>query len=425
MAKCQLFKYKVEFLSKVFFKTFGCRSNIYDTQVMIASLKSYEVAPSESEADVVVINSCTVTNGADKALREYISKIKKLNKKILFTGCALEGVGRKSYDSGAIFGAFGHSKKQDIKDLLDKKERFYFSDDLNHIDSVIIDKFVGKSRAFIKVQEGCDFKCSYCIIPQVRGKARSYKREQILLQVQKLADSGISEVVLSGTNLGSYGKDTFDSLPKLLHAISKIDGIKRVRLGSLEPSQIDSEFLESLSLPILERHLHIALQYTDDRMLTIMNRINRFESDYKLFYKLSSMGFALGTDFIVAHPGESEEVFESGFSNLSSLPLTHIHTFIYSPRTNTPSASMPLNIPKHVAKERLKKVRDLIDTKNLNFRQNNEPLSVLVENKKGEYYHGLDQFFNKIAIKSDKNLALKWLDIERYEVRGDMNYAEV
>lgn len=412
-------------MSKVFFKTFGCRSNIYDTQVMIASLKSYEVAPSESEADVVVINSCTVTNGADKALREYISKIKKLNKKILFTGCALEGVGRKSYDSGAIFGAFGHSKKQDIKDLLDKKERFYFSDDLNHIDSVIIDKFIGKSRAFIKVQEGCDFKCSYCIIPQVRGKARSYKREQILLQVQKLADSGISEVVLSGTNLGSYGKDTFDSLPKLLHAISKIDGIKRVRLGSLEPSQIDSEFLESLSLPILERHLHIALQYTDDRMLTIMNRINRFESDYKLFYKLSSMGFALGTDFIVAHPGESEEVFESGFSNLSSLPLTHIHTFIYSPRTNTPSASMPLNIPKHVAKERLKKVRDLIDTKNLNFRQNNEPLSVLVENKKGEYYHGLDQFFNKIAIKSDKNLALKWLDIERYEVRGDMNYAEV
>lgn len=412
-------------MSKVFFKTFGCRSNIYDTQVMIASLKSYEVAPSESEADVVVINSCTVTNGADKALREYISKIKKLNKKILFTGCALEGVGRKSYDSGAIFGAFGHSKKQDIKDLLDKKERFYFSDDLNHIDSVIIDKFVGKSRAFIKVQEGCDFKCSYCIIPQVRGKARSYKREQILLQVQKLADSGISEVVLSGTNLGSYGKDTFDSLPKLLHAISKIDGIKRVRLGSLEPSQIDSEFLESLSLPILERHLHIALQYTDDRMLTIMNRINRFESDYKLFYKLSSMGFALGTDFIVAHPGESEEIFESGFSNLSSLPLTHIHTFIYSPRTNTPSASMPLNIPKHVAKERLKKVRDLIDTKNLNFRQNNEPLSVLVENKKGEYYHGLDQFFNKIAIKSDKNLALKWLDIERYEVRGDINYAEV
>lgn len=412
-------------MSKVFFKTFGCRSNIYDTQVMIASLEDYELSFNEDEADVIVINSCTVTNGADKALREYISKIKKLNKKILFTGCALEGVGKKSYDNGYIFGAFGHNKKQDIKELIKKKDRFYFSDDLSHIDSIIIDKFIGKSRAFIKIEEGCDFKCSYCIIPQVRGKSRSHKREQILLQIQKLADSGTSEVVLSGTNLGSYGKDTFDTLPRLIYDISKISGIKRIRLGSLEPSQIDSEFLEILSLPILERHLHIALQHTNNTMLKIMNRINRFERDFELFNKIAKMGFALGTDFIIAHPGESEEIFELGFSNLSSLPLTHIHTFIYSPRANTPSSLMKLDIPKHIAKDRLKRVKDLIDVKNLSFRKNAKHLSVLVENKKGEYYYGLDQFFNKIAIKSDKNLALQWLDFSSYEVRGDMNYAEI
>lgn len=410
---------------KVFFKTFGCRTNIFDTQIMIASLESCEIARSENDADVIVINSCTVTNGADKDVKDYISRIKKLDKKILFTGCALDSVGKEMFAKGSVFGAFGHSKKEEISALLQNNTRFYFDNDLSHLDSTIIDKFVGKSRAFIKIQEGCNFKCSYCVIPQVRGKSRSYEKNKIILQIKKLADSGISEVVLSGTNLGSYGKDTNDTLPKLLIDISKISGIKRIRLGSLEPSQIKDDFLEILDSSFLEKHLHIAVQYTDNEMLKIMNRINRFEKDLILFEKIAKKGFALGSDFIVGHPFESEEIFNNAFENLKILPLTHIHTFIYSPRTNTKSAKMPLNVPKDKAKERLHLIRDLIDDKNRRFRESKRQLDVLVENKKDGFFYGLDQFFNRIQIKSSSDLSLQWLQINDYKIQEGMNYAEI
>lgn len=410
---------------KVFFKTFGCRTNIFDTQIMIASLESCEIARSENDADVIVINSCTVTNGADKDVKDYISRIKKLNKKILFTGCALDSVGKEMFAKGSVFGAFGHSKKEEISALLQNNTRFYFDNDLSHLDSTIINKFVGKSRAFIKIQEGCNFKCSYCVIPQVRGKSRSYEKNKIILQIKKLADSGISEVVLSGTNLGSYGKDTNDTLPKLLIDISKISGIKRIRLGSLEPSQIKDDFLEILDSSFLEKHLHIAVQYTDNEMLKIMNRINRFEKDLILFEKIAKKGFALGSDFIVGHPFESEEIFNNAFENLKILPLTHIHAFIYSPRANTKSAKMPLNVPKDKAKERLHLIRALIDDKNRRFRESKRQLDVLVENKKDGFFYGLDQFFNRIQIKSSSDLSLQWLQINDYKIQEGMNYAEI
>lgn len=410
---------------KVFFKTFGCRTNIFDTQIMIASLESCEIARSENDADIVVINSCTVTNGADKDVKDYISRIKKLDKKILFTGCALDSVGKEMFAKGSVFGAFGHSKKEEISALLQNNTRFYFDNDLSHLDSTIIDKFVGKSRAFIKIQEGCNFKCSYCVIPQVRGKSRSYEKNKIILQIKKLADSGISEVVLSGTNLGSYGKDTNDTLPKLLIDISKISGIKRIRLGSLEPSQIKDDFLEILDSSFLEKHLHIAVQYTDNEMLKIMNRINRFEKDLILFEKIAKKGFALGSDFIVGHPFESEEIFNNAFENLKILPLTHIHAFIYSPRTNTKSAKMPLNVPKDKAKERLHLIRALIDDKNRCFRESKRQLDVLVENKKDGFFYGLDQFFNRIQIKSSSDLSLQWLQINDYKIQEGVNYAEI
>lgn len=410
---------------KVFFKTFGCRTNIFDTQIMIASLESCEIARSENDADVIVINSCTVTNGADKDVKDYISRIKKLDKKILFTGCALDSVGKEMFAKGSVFGAFGHSKKEEISTLLQNKTRFYFDNDLSHLDSTIIDKFVGKSRAFIKIQEGCNFKCSYCVIPQVRGKSRSYEKNKIILQIKKLADSGISEVVLSGTNLGSYGKDTNDTLPKLLIDISKISGIKRIRLGSLEPSQIKDDFLEILDSSFLEKHLHIAVQYTDNEMLKIMNRINRFEKDLILFEKIAKKGFALGSDFIVGHPFESEEIFNNAFENLKILPLTHIHAFIYSLRTNTKSAKMPLNVPKDKAKERLHLIRALIDDKNRRFRESKRQLDVLVENKKDGFFYGLDQFFNRIQIKSSSDLSLQWLQINDYKIQEGVNYAEI
>lgn len=410
---------------KVFFKTFGCRTNIFDTQVMIENLQSYFLVNNEDEADIIVINSCTVTNGADRDVRDYISKVQKLNKKIFFTGCALDSVGKVAFDNKKIFGAFGHSSKENIESLLKIQNRFFIENDLSHKDSTIVSDFTNKIRGFIKVQEGCNFKCSYCIIPQVRGKSRSYDRDKILSQVQKLVDNGVSEVVLSGTNLGSYGKDNKDTLAQLIIAISKISGIKRIRLGSLEPSQIKDDFLEILDSGFLERHLHIAIQHTNDMMLRAMNRINRFDKDLKLFEDIAKRGFAIGSDFIVGFPGESEEIFDDTIKKIKMLPLTHIHTFIYSPRNNTMAAGFKIDVSKGKAKERLHRIKDIVSSKNKVFRENKTPLDVLVENKKGDFYYGLDQFYNRIRIKSDKSLYSKWIVIDDYKVEQDMNYAEI
>lgn len=412
---------------KVFFKTFGCRTNIFDTQVMIESINrvKYELSMDENNADVIIVNSCTVTNGADKDVKEYIKKMNNLNKKILFTGCGLNNVGKEMYEKGRIFGAFGHSKKQNIQNLLEEKERFFLKNDLSHLDSTIINQFVGKSRAFIKIQEGCNFKCSYCIIPQVRGRARSYAKEQILLQVKKLLDSGISEIILSGTNLGSYGKDSGDTLAKLIIDIEKINGIKRIRLGSLEPSQIKEDFIEILDSNILEKHLHIALQNTNNETLKAMQRINRFQKDLILFEKIASKGYALGTDFIVGFPTENDLAFEESLSNLKLLPLTHIHAFIYSPRNNTKASLLENKIPKHISKTRLKTIKNIVSKKNQEFRLKMPKLEVLVERKKGEFFYGLDQYFNRIKIASKKDLSLKWLNIANYNAYEEMNYAEI
>lgn len=411
---------------QVFFKTFGCRSNIADTQIMTSKLRDFKLANNEMEADIIIINSCSVTNGADRAIKEYLNKINKLNKKIFFTGCSLEIMGKKAYENSAIWAAFGHSQKENINSLLKNPHRFFLKDDFNHIDSTIPLDFRDKTRAFVKIQEGCDFKCSFCIIPQVRGFARSLDEKNILNQIANLR---ASEVVLSGTNLGSYGKDTNTNLARLIEKISDFSHIKRIRLGSLEPSQINSEFLAILDNEKLERHLHIALQHTENSMLKLMNRQNCFERDLELFSYIADRGFALGTDFIIAHPGETETIFKHAFNNLTKLPLTHIHAFIYSKRDSTPSALLKNDISKTTAKSRLKQITDLIKQKNLSFKtqlkNKNIALEILCEGAKNGIYSGFDQFYNKMQIKSHQNLARKWLKIEDYLLREDCNYAEI
>ncbi|CBG39772.1 tRNA (N(6)-L-threonylcarbamoyladenosine(37)-C(2))-methylthiotransferase MtaB [Helicobacter mustelae] len=412
---------------KVFFKTFGCRTNLFDTQVMRQNLKDFVVCENEEEADIIVVNSCTVTNGADAGVRSYVNKMNRSGKKIYFTGCGAKTQGKNLFDKNLVFGSFGHTHKEKINDFLLAKGRFFYEErsDASHIDTTLVSEFVGKVRAFIKIQEGCDFACSYCIIPSVRGISRSYPQARVLEQIGILADHGVSEVVLTGTNVGSYGKDFGSNIAKLIHEISKIKGILRIRIGSLEPSQIDEEFLELLEGDFLERHLHIALQHSSDRMLEIMNRHNRVASDRALLEKIADRGFAIGTDFIVGHPGESVQVWEEALENLTQLPLTHIHPFIYSIRDNTPSAKMKNTIRGDVAKERLHIINALVAEKNFSFRQKMSPLRVLVESGKDGLYSGLDQFFNRISIKSAKDLKNCWVDVEDYGIEKRGNYAEI
>ncbi len=412
-------------MKKVFFKTFGCRTNIYDTQVMMENLKDFEVTEHEAEADIVVVNSCTVTNGADTGVRSYINHASKLGKKVILAGCGAMSKGESLFAQNRVFGVLGHSEKRSINTLLHNATPFFEIGDLTSLDETIVHEYTGKTKAFIKIQEGCNFRCSYCIIPFVRGNARSQDEQKIIEQVEKLALNGYGEFVLTGTNIGSYGKDKGSSLGRLVQRLGAIRGVRRIRLGSIEPVQIDESFREILNEPWLERHLHIALQHTSEAMLQLMRRRNNVKRDLELFMELGEKGFALGTDFITGHPGESEAIWEEAYSTLERFPLTHIHAFTYSKRDGTPSSTMKPEIKGDVAKIRHQQVEALIERKNRVFREKNHtiPLEVLVEEYKENFFVGYDQFYNKVMIQSERDLLKEWVKLESYDIRQEANYA--
>ncbi|MDA3053754.1 MULTISPECIES: tRNA (N(6)-L-threonylcarbamoyladenosine(37)-C(2))-methylthiotransferase MtaB [unclassified Campylobacter] len=411
---------------RVYFKTFGCRTNIYDTELIKKMVQNAQIVGNESEADIIVVNSCTVTNGADSDVRGYISRMNRSGKRVILTGCGAKSQGQNLLAKNQIFGVFGMSQKAKIDEYLRADTKFYDIGDLEYKESSVLGDFENHTKAFIKIQEGCDFSCAYCIIPSVRGHARSIDENLIINEARNLAQNGFSEIVLTGTNIGSYGKDSATSLGALLQRLGSLSGIKRIRLGSIEPSQIDESFREILGESFLERHLHIALQHTSQTMLSIMRRRNTAFRDLELFLELGERGFALGTDFIVAHPGESEEVWGEAVENFKKFPLTHLHAFIFSPRWGTASASMSGRINGEVAKARLKMLKNIVALNNFEFRKaHKSPLSVLVERKNGECYEGYDEFYNKILIKSEKDLSKKWVRIEDYEVKFESNVAEI
>ena len=412
-------------MQKIFFKTFGCRTNIYDTELLKSYIKDYEITNDEEVADIVVINSCTVTNSADSGVRNYINGVKRRGAKVILTGCGAVSKGKELFASG-IFGVLGASKKSDLNELLKQEKPFFELGNLNSVDKNIVTNYENHTKAFIKIQEGCNFNCSYCIIPSVRGKARSMDEAMILKEARILAQNGYNELVLTGTNIGSYGKDTNSSLGKLLANLGKISGIRRIRLGSIEPSQIDESFREILKEEWLERHLHIALQHTSEAMLKIMRRRNNAFSDLELFNELSSLGFALGTDYIVGHPGESEEIWAEAVENFKKFPITHLHAFVYSPRRDTHSATLKSDVSGDVAKARLKVLQGIAFKNNENFRKNhNGALKILVEQKNGDFYEGFDQFYNKAKISSQKDITKEWLEVSEYEIKPDANYAKI
>lgn len=402
----------------------------------MSNVGNHNIVSSEMEADTIVINSCTVTNKADREVRGYARKYSNEGKRVIFTGCGVKHSGEKLFQNGLVHGVFAHSHKEDVQAMLSSTERVFLPKEKvkKHTDSTLLPKVIGRVRAFIKIQEGCNFACSYCIIPSVRGSARSFQEAHILEQVKLLAKSGVTEVILTGTNIGSYGLDTNTHIATLIKKIHDISGILRIRLGSLEPSQIDSNFLDILSLPKLERHLHIALQHTSETMLKIMNRKNTFANDLELFREITKKGFSLGTDYIVGHYGETQEIFDEAVLGLKKLPLTHIHPFIYSPRNGTKSAKNPENLVQvkgDVAKDRLRIITRIAEGKNREFREKcKTPLHVLIEGQKtiakdslnGSYFVGFDQYFNRVLLPiANENLKGKWVHVKKYDIYGQYN----
>ena len=404
---------------KIFIKTFGCRSNIYDTEIMKEVLKE-KIVSIEKDADLIIVNSCTVTNFADRDLRQYVNKWQSKN--IMLTGCAAYTQGEDLFKNKKVKAVLGHKYKEEIDKYLDfegiKLGCFDF------VNEKIITNY-SKTKAFVKIQEGCDFECAYCIIPSVRGHSRSLNEKTILEQINILSQNGISEFVLTGINMGSFGKDTNTTLSNLIEKISLIRGVKRIRLGSLEPSQLDEKLIDLTQNGILEKHLHIALQHTHDKMLRIMKRRNRVKQTLELFEKLASLNIALGTDFIVGHPGESEEIWQEALNNFKKYPLTHIHIFRFTPRDGTHSATLKQDVRGDIAKKRAKILEEIVKENNNNFRIKNKiPLTIHVENYKNGFYEGYDEFYNKMLIDSLKNIKGNWVKIKNYEIK-DVNYAKI
>ncbi|MGE4398389.1 MAG: tRNA (N(6)-L-threonylcarbamoyladenosine(37)-C(2))-methylthiotransferase MtaB [Campylobacterales bacterium] len=400
-------------MKKVYFKTFGCRTNMFDTQTMIEHIGAYELTNDESLADVVVINSCTVTNGADTGVRQYISKVKSKNNdtKILFTGCGVQTEGKKLFEAGKVDLVFGHSEKTRLTSFFEEPQKLFVEGDKNYIDDSVVTNFEGKTKAFIKIQEGCDFACSYCIIPSVRGHSRAIPARTVIRQIEVLADSGFSEFILTGTNVGSY-RDNDTTLEKLMKAIIDLGLARRVRLGSVEPSQITDEFLDIVSHETFSKQLHIAIQHSSNAMLERMNRKNRFEDDLRLFERLSRLGFAIGTDYIVGFPGESDAIWDEAVQNLKAMPLTHIHPFVYSKRDGTPAAQIKADVNGNVSKERLHQINEIVAEKNYEFRKKlTVPLIVNVEDSK---MSGFDQFFNKITFRAPQER--EWVEVREREI---------
>ena len=366
---------------------------------------NYEIVNFEEFADVYIINTCTVTNMSDRKSRQIIRRAKQINPNsiLVATGCYAQTAKEELEKITDIDLIVGNTEKKDIVKIVEEyrdnknRERVKMSDIKKQKEFVDFGSvtYTEKTRAVIKVQDGCNNFCSYCIIPYAKGRVRSRKLESVVKEITEIAAKGIKEVVITGIHVASYGID-FDNntrLIDLLEAIQKIDGIKRIRLGSLEPNIITEEFVNRLKkVTKMCDHFHLSLQSGCDETLKRMNRkytAETFEKEVNLLRK-TFPDVALTTDVIVGFPGETEEEFNETYKYLSKIRFTKLHVFKYSPRKGTVAAKMKNQIDSTVKEKRSHKLIELSNECEIEFldRYVGKELKVLFEKQDGEYIKG-------------------------------------
>ncbi|MDR1537038.1 MAG: tRNA (N(6)-L-threonylcarbamoyladenosine(37)-C(2))-methylthiotransferase MtaB [Clostridiales bacterium] len=343
--------------------TLGCKVNAYDTEVMLGLLSKagYEIVPFDSEADVYIINTCTVTNTGDKKSRQMARRAASMNSRavIALCGCYAQVNPEEAKNIPGVSLVLGSADRGRIVDAID---RFIARGSASEESALIMDKreyepvflssgaFSGKTRAYLKIEDGCHNFCSYCIIPYARGPARSRRPEDALAEARRLASGGVKEIVLTGIHVASYGKDLKNAdLAGLISKIHEIDGIERLRLSSIEPGFMDSGFLEKISaLPKVCCHFHLSLQSGCDKTLKAMNR--RYDThEYSQSIDRIRERYPeanLTTDMIAGFPGETEEDFMESYEFARQMKFSKIHAFPYSPKKGTPAASFAGQIPR-------------------------------------------------------------------------------
>lgn len=413
-------------MKKAALHNLGCKVNAYETEAMQHLLEEagYEIVPFTQKADVYVINTCSVTNMADRKSRQMLHKAKKNNPDsiVVATGCYVQTSEKEVLNDLSVDIVIGNDRKHDLVRLLDEYSLDSVNDTVDDIndgkhdfEELFIDQTKEHTRAFIKVQDGCNQFCSYCIIPYARGRVRSRRFENVIAEVERLAANGFKEVVLTGIHLSSYGVDFEEAtgLLELIQAVNAVKGIERIRLGSLEPKIVTEHFASELSkLDKICPHFHLSLQSGCDATLKRMNRkytTKEYERGCELLRKYF-VHPAITTDVIVGFPGETEEEFEQTKAYLEHIHFYEMHIFKYSKRKGTRAAVMPDQIDEQVKAARSEKLIALGHDMSKEFRKfyigKNE--EVLFEEKAvigdKEYFVGYTKEYVKVAKETAENL---------------------
>lgn len=413
-------------MKKAALHNLGCKVNAYETEAMQHLLEEagYEIVPFTQKADVYVINTCSVTNMADRKSRQMLHKAKKNNPDsiVVAAGCYVQTSEKEVLNDLSVDIVIGNDRKHDLVRLLEEYSLDSVNDTVDDIndgkhdfEELFIDQTKEHTRAFIKVQDGCNQFCSYCIIPYARGRVRSRRFENVIAEVERLAANGFKEVVLTGIHLSSYGVDFEEAigLLELIQAVNAVKGIERIRLGSLEPKIVTEHFASELSkLDKICPHFHLSLQSGCDATLKRMNRkytTKEYERGCELLRKYF-VHPGITTDVIVGFPGETEEEFEQTKAYLEHIHFYEMHIFKYSKRKGTRAAVMPDQIDEQVKAARSEKLIALGHDMSKEFRKfyigKNE--EVLFEEKAvigdKEYFVGYTKEYVKVAKKTDENL---------------------
>ena len=428
-------------MKKAALHNLGCKVNAYETEAMQQMLEEagYEIVPFSGKADVYVINTCSVTNMADRKSRQMLHKAKKMNPEaiIVAAGCYVES---EKHSGGKVDDAIdiviGNNCKKDLIEILEAYEEGKRSEvviDINHTkeyEELNLNKTAEHTRAYVKVQDGCNQFCSYCIIPYTRGRVRSRKSQDVYDEVVRLAKAGYHEVVLTGIHLGSYGVDLEEeTLLSLIEKIHDIDGIERIRLGSLEPRVMTEEFVERIAgLSKVCPHFHLSLQSGCDETLKRMNRKYSAEEYYEVCKRLRRHyeNPALTTDVIVGFAGETEEEFAQCKAFLEKIEFFETHIFKFSIRKGTRAAKMENQVPDQIKTKRSNELLALNEKNSVKYLQEHfgKDLEVLMEEEmliEGEkYFVGHTKEYIRVAVKTEEDFTNRFVTVKANKILKDL-----
>lgn len=426
-------------MEKVAFHTLGCKVNQYETGAMEKMFedRGYSIVEENDISDIYIINTCTVTNLSDRKSRQFIRRVKKLNEEaiIAVVGCYSQVSPEEIEEIDFVDVIMGTTERNRIVDLCEmakqEKKKFNIVEDIRRnkeFEKLEIDNVNSKTRAYIKIQDGCNQYCSYCIIPYARGPIRSRELNDIIDEAETLSKAAFKELILTGIHVASYGKDLKDlALIDVIEKISEIDGIERIRLSSVEPNLIDEDFMKRIvKAKKVCDHFHLSLQSGSNSVLKRMNRkytVEEFEEKTRIIREFMPDA-GLTTDIIVGFPGETDEEFKETLEFVKRIGFSKIHVFKYSPRKGTPAAESKDQINGIIKKERSRVLIELAEDlmESFNSRFIGESLEVLFEEKssKDNIYEGYTSNYVRSKTYSDCDIIGKIKKLELVDIDGEI-----